>query len=324
MALKPIVMTPAYRYGEDTPWAGDKLKTVYGQDIPDERTGEALVFSALPGLNSRDSEGRTLTELIAEYGKALMGTEVREPVPLLVKLLDARQDLSVQVHPDNDYAARVEQKLGKTEAWIVLQAEPCARLVYGIRPGYDLAALRELCRKGSAVEEALNNVPVKPGDVLYIPSGTVHAIGAGIMLYEIQQSSDVTYRFYDWNRRDKNGKGRELHLDKALDVTRLDVKPEPVRPLTLRADADGTLERLLDERYFVVDRLTSCAEMPLHTDVRRFGILTALEAGAMHAGGGMIPLKAGQTAMIPADCVPVTLTGGCFVYAYPQIEGRNE
>ncbi len=95
MALKPIVMTPAYRYGAQTPWGGDAFRTMYGQDIPDERTGEALVFSALPGLNSRDASGRTLTELIDDYGDALLGTEIRGPVPLLLKLIDARQDLSV-------------------------------------------------------------------------------------------------------------------------------------------------------------------------------------------------------------------------------------
>ncbi len=323
MALKPIVMTPAYRYGAATPWGGSALKTVYGQDIPDERTGEALAFSALPGLNSRDVSGRTLTELIAEHGAALLGTEVREPVPLLLKLIDARQDLSVQVHPDDEYAARVEHKLGKTEAWVILKAEPGAQLIYGIRTGYGLDELRELCRRGAAVEEALNTLPVKAGDVVYIPSGTVHAIGAGILLYEIQQSSDVTYRFYDWDRRDEHGRGRELHLDKALDVTRLDVETKTVQPVILRADAAGTLERVLDTRYFVVDRMTGCDGMKLSTDKRRFGILTALADGCMKAGDETIPLKAGQTAAIPADCVPTALTGACFMYAYPQAEGQS-
>ena len=150
MSMKPIVMTPAFRYGKATPWGGDSFRTMYGQDIPDEHTGEALVFSALPGLNSRDASGRTLTELIGEYGEALLGTDVSEPVPLLVKLIDARQDLSVQVHPDDEYAARVEHKLGKTEGWIILRAEPGARLVYGINPGYGTETLRKLCQRGAA------------------------------------------------------------------------------------------------------------------------------------------------------------------------------
>ena len=321
MALMPIVMSPAYRHGAATPWGGDALKTMYGQEIPDDRTGEALAFSALPGLNSRGPDGRTLSELAAAYGPALLGTDISEPIPLLLKLIDARQDLSVQVHPDDVYAARVEGKLGKTEAWIILRADPGARLIYGIRPGYDLQALRALCQQGAAVEEALNTLPVRAGDIVYIPSGTVHAIGAGIVLYEIQQSSDVTYRFYDWDRKDANGKGRELHLDKALDVTRLGGAPEPVIPRTVRDDTAGRLERALDTRYFVVDRLTGCVNMPLETDTRRFGILTALAEGILRAGDTDIPLKAGQTAAIPADCVPTCLTGDAFLYAYPQNKG---
>ena len=323
MALKPIVMTPAYRYGAQTPWGGDSFRTMYGQDIPDERTGEALVFSALPGLNSRDASGRTLTELIGEYGEALLGTEIRGPVPLLLKLIDARQDLSVQVHPDDGYAARVEHKLGKTEAWIILRAEPGARLVYGIRPGYGTETLRSLCERGAAVEEALNTVYVQAGDVVYIPAGMVHAIGAGIVLYEIQQSSDVTYRFYDWDRKDEMGRGRELHIQKALDVTRPDIMPNLIRPRLLHADRHGKLERVLYSTYFAVDGYSSCVDMPLSTDRRRFGILTALEDGSMLVDGEFIPLKAGQTAMIPADAVPVALMGPSFLYAYPQVRGKE-
>ena len=321
MALRPIVMTPAWRYGAATPWGGSSLREMFGLEIPDERSGEALAFSALPGLNSRDAQGHTLTELIGEHGARLLGTDIRLPVPLLLKLIDARQDLSVQVHPDDSYAARVEGKLGKTEAWIILRAEPGARLVYGIRPGYDLKALRALCERGAAVEEALNTLPVQAGDVVYIPSGTVHAIGAGIVLYEIQQSSDVTYRFYDWDRKDEHGRGRELHLDKALDVTRLDVKPELAEPRLLSRGEAGTLESLLDTPFFRVDRYTDCQGMTLTPDPRRFGILTALADGCLTAAGEDIPLRKGQTAMIPAEGETVSLAGGCFLYAYPNVDG---
>ena len=320
MPLKPIPMTPAYRHGDMTPWGGDALKTLFGQDIPDDRTGEALVFSALPGLNSRDPQGRTLTELIGEYGSRLLGTAVREPVPLLLKLIDARQDLSVQVHPDDAYARRVEHKLGKNEAWIILRAEPGARLIYGIRPGYDLETLRRLSEQGAAVREALNEMPVHAGDVVYIPAGTVHAIGAGIVLYEIQQSSDVTYRFYDWDRRDQQGRGRPLHLKQALDVTRLDTPLKPARPETLSDGPEGKRERLLDTPYFTVDRYSACHDMPLRPDRERFGVLTALEDGVVRADGETLAMKAGDTAMIPADGFDMALDGGCFLLAYPQPE----
>ena len=117
MPLNPIRMNPAYRYGAMTPWGGDRLQLIFGKDIPDERTGEGLEVSAIPGLESRDEQGNTLPELIEKYGEALVGTHVKGPFPLLLKLLDAKDTLSVQVHPDDAYAARVENKLGKTEAW---------------------------------------------------------------------------------------------------------------------------------------------------------------------------------------------------------------
>ena len=323
MPLSPIIMTPYYRYGAETPWGGDGLREQFGLQIPDERTGEALVFSALPGRDSCAPDGRTLEDLIAAYGDRLLGTAVREPVPLLLKLIDAKQDLSVQVHPDDAYAARVEGKLGKTEAWIILRAAPGAKLVYGIRPGYSLEDLRRLCADGAAIEEALQYLPVKPGDVVYIPSGTVHAIGAGIMLYEIQQSSDVTYRFYDWNRKDQAGRTRELHIDKALDVTRLDVKPAAVTPETLIRDERGLAERVLDTPYFTVDRYTACRAMPLDPDPRRFGILTAIESGTVGTPEGQIELPAGTTAVLPADGLPLALTGSLFLHAYPRVGGEN-
>ena len=319
MPLNPILMTPYYRHGAETPWGGDSLRTRFGLDIPDDRTGEALVFSALPGRNSCAPDGQPLSALIAAYGERLLGTCVKEPVPLLLKLIDAKQDLSVQVHPDDAYAGRVEGKAGKTEAWIILDAKPGARLVYGIRPGYTLEDLRGLCERGPAVEEALQYLPVQAGDVVYIPSGTVHAIGSGIVLYEIQQSSDVTYRFYDWDRRDAQGRSRELHLEKALAVTRLDVAPATVSPRTAARDDSGEKQQLLDTPFFCVDRYLQCRQMRLAPDPRRFGILTALADGTIGLpDGGEISMRAGSTALLPADGAEIALTGGCFLHAYPQ------
>ena len=216
MPLAPILMTPAYRYGKMTPWGGHSLRDLYGKDIPDDRTGESLEISAIPGLESRDPEGNTLPQLIDAYGGKLGGTQVSAPFPLLLKLLDARDTLSVQVHPDDAYAGRVEHKLGKTEAWHILHAEPGAELVYGIQAGTDKETLMAASRAGAAVEGLLRRVKVKAGDTYFIPAGMVHAIGSGIVLYEIQQSSDVTYRFYDWERTDEKGNKRELHIEKAV------------------------------------------------------------------------------------------------------------
>ena len=219
MPLAPILMTPAYRYGAATPWGGEGLRMLFAKEIPDSRTGEGLEVSAIPGLESRDPQGNTLPSLIEKYGEKLTGPGFEKPFPLLLKLLDAKDTLSVQVHPNDEYAARVENKLGKTEAWHILFAAPGAELVYGVKAGTDKESLLEASLAGAQVEGLLRRVKVRAGETYYIPAGMVHAIGAGIVLYEIQQSSDVTYRFYDWERRDKNGNKRELHIQKAVDVT---------------------------------------------------------------------------------------------------------
>ncbi len=319
MALLPIKMTPAYRFGAATPWGGEGLKRVFGKNIPDARTGEALEVSTIPNLESRDENGTPLTELIAKHGAALTGTAVSGAFPLLLKLLDARDTLSVQVHPNDEYAARVEQKLGKTEAWVILKAEPDARLIYGVQSGTTREQLREASMQGAAVEKCLRSVKVKAGETYFIPSGMVHAIGKGILLYEIQQSSDVTYRFYDWERRDKNGNKRELHLDKALDVTDVNLCPNAVKAETLEDTPSGCRERLLDTRYFGLERLKNCHALPLAPDTRRFSILTALADGQITWQGGTMSLKAGETALLPADGNALSLNGNEYLLAYPTV-----
>ena len=296
MPLAPILMYPSYRYGAMTPWGGDDLKTLYHKDIPDERTGECLEMSAIPGLESKDEEGRTLPELIRAYGERLTGPGFATPFPLLLKLLDARDTLSVQVHPDDAYAARVENKLGKTEAWHILAAAPGAELVYGVKAGVTKEELLAASRAGKAVEGLLRRVQVKAGETYYIPAGMVHAIGAGIVLYEIQQSSDVTYRFYDWERTDQDGKKRELHIDKAVDVT--DVHAQ------LTAAKGTLLEKgrwqLLHEKYFTLENLVDYDGV-LKNDARRFSVLTAREETSVSWETGSIALRPGQTALLPAD-----------------------
>ena len=192
--LKPLFMEP---YFNEKDWGGTRLARVYGKQIPSEHTGESWEVSAHPmGLSA--CEGRTLPQWIEEYGEKLTGTEVTGEFPLLIKLIDAREWLSVQVHPDDAYAQRVEgDPYGKTEAWVVLDCEPGAQLIFGI--DCDVETLRSEIAQGR-LEQHLKKVDVKPGDVLYIPAGTVHAIGANMLIYEVQQSSDRTYRLYAWGR----------------------------------------------------------------------------------------------------------------------------
>ena len=292
--LLPLKMHPAFRGGKLTPWGGEKLRTVYGKDIREVPTGESLEISCIPGLESTDSAGVKLPELIATYGEDFAGEYAEKPFPLLLKLIDAAEPLSVQVHPNDDYAAREENgKLGKTEAWLILDAPEGSQLVYGILPGTTREQLQHACEQGAAVAPLLRRVNVHPGDVCFIPAGCVHAIGAGIMLYEIQQSSDITYRFYDWDRVDKNGKRRELHLKKALDVTDLSFSLDPIPA------PDAPVARVLDEKYFTLD-LVKADGYAVLPEITAFGLLTALDGElTVTMAGKTMHLRKGESAYIP-------------------------
>ncbi|MBR3493895.1 MAG: GNAT family N-acetyltransferase [Clostridia bacterium] len=304
--LLPLNMHPAFRAGKLTPWGGDRLRTVYGKDIPEVPTGESLEVSCIPEFPSTDDTGVTLPELISTYGSMLVGRYDFRGFPLLLKIIDAQEALSVQVHPDDAYAAEHEGgKFGKTEAWLILDAPEDGELVYGIKPGTDLETLKAACQQGAAVEPLLRRVKVHPGDVCYIPAGCVHAIGAGIMLYEIQQSSDITYRFYDWNRVDTQGKGRPLHLEQALAVTDLTFSPDPIPAPEI------PVARVLDKPYFTLDLLNPKPDSPVHIPhIRSFGLLTALDDGLTLSWEGMSrTLKRGESLLIPQAAPALTLTG---------------
>lgn len=315
MSLAPILMTPAYRYGSMTPWGGNALGKIFGKDIPDERTGEILEVSAIPGLESKDPAGETLPALIEKYGEKLVGTCVSSPFPLLLKLLDARDTLSVQVHPDDSYSARVEGKLGKTEAWHILAAEEGAELVYGVNAGVTKEELMAASQEGAAVEKLLRKVKVKPGETYFIPAGMVHAIGSGIVLYEIQQSSDVTYRFYDWERKDKNGNKRELHIQKAVDVTDVNAQLEPAAEVEL---SKGHYQ-LLNEKYFTLERFEKFDGV-LPKDERRFALLTAVKEAKLSWEGGEMILPAGCTAFLPADGYDLHFKAESALISYPTVQ----
>lgn len=302
--LLPLRMHPAFRGGKLTPWGGEKLRTVYAKAIAEVPTGESLEVSCIPGLESADDTGVKLPDLISRYGAPFAGKYAEQPFPLLLKFIDAADSLSVQVHPDDAYAhANEHGKLGKTEAWLILDAPEGSQLVYGIRQGVTLAELRTACEAGAAVEPLLRRVDVKPGDVCFIPAGCVHAIGAGIMLYEIQQSSDVTYRFYDWDRADAQGNKRELHIGKALDVTDLAFTLDPIPA------PDAPCARVLDETYFTLDLMKADGEQPV-PPISHFGLLTALDDGlTLTWPGGRMPLAKGESLFVPAVSPALTLMG---------------
>ena len=275
-------MTPYYRAGALTPWGGNRLKTLFGKQTPDERTGESLEASTLPGRESLGPDGRTLTEIA--------GAEL----PLMLKLLDARETLSVQVHPDDAYARRAEGKLGKAEAWLILHAEPEAKLVYGLLPGTKTESITP-----ERIEARLRWIPVQAGDILNILPGMVHAVGPGIVLYEIQQTSDVTYRIFDWGRRDHEGKPRELHLRQAADVVKTDLLPPKLRG-ELVAMEGGTATHCLTNEHFTLSVLHAAGRLRL-PGRGGFAFLTALCGGTLERGSEIIRFARGETYFLPHD-----------------------
>ena len=303
----PLKMKPYFRHGEDTPWGGSALKTLFGKDIPDDRTGEALEISALPGresvIENGPLAGLTLTAAIDKWGHDLTGPV--EGFPLLLKLLDAREMLSVQVHPDDEYAGKNEGgKLGKTEAWLVLSAEPGAKLVYGVNVD-DSEALTKAVEEGK-LQDSMRWVTVLPGDVLYIPHGCVHALGGGIVIYEIQQSSDVTYRFWDWGRVGKDGQPRELHTQKALDVSNVDLRMNSIEGTTALCKG-GSRTYYISEEHFELCRLNLSGKMPLEKG--RMLFLTPMSPCTLHWGEESMELNAFDSVLVPAALENVVIEG---------------
>ena len=299
MTLYPLLMAPYFRSGDETPWGGDMLRDAFMKDAP-EQTGESLEISALPGRESMVRNGahagKGLSRLVDLWGEQLTGTQ-ENGFPLLLKLIDARETLSVQVHPSDAYARDHEGgKLGKTEAWVVLNCEAGAKLAYGLNPGG--RTLAEIVDGGKeAIEGALNWVEVRPGDVYYIPNGMVHAIGAGIQIYEIQQSSDVTYRFWDWGRVGKDGKPRALHIAQALDVTDLQKRPPKLYGTTSLCRG-GSRTYYISNTYFELCRLNVSGTMPLSDG--RMLFLTPLGSCRLRWGEEWLDLAPFDSVLVPA------------------------
>jgi mannose-6-phosphate isomerase len=224
--MYPLFFKPIYK---STIWGGRNLEKIYNRSLPEGKVAESWEISChghdLSVILNGEFEGRTLDYLMKNYKHELLGKNSADydKFPLLIKIIDACGRLSVQVHPDDDYAEKYEHDSGKTEMWYIAHAKENAELILGLIPGTTDKILKNNI-DNNTVESCLNRIRVKEGDVIYIPSGTVHAILDGIVLIEIQQSSDVTYRVYDWNRVDDNGRGRPLHIDKAMDVINFDYK----------------------------------------------------------------------------------------------------
>ena len=235
--------------------------------------------------------------------------------PILIKLIDAKSDLSVQVHPDDEYALKREGELGKNEMWYVLDAKPGAELVYGFNRDVTEEQVRKAVADGS-IERLLNHVPVQKGNVFYIEAGMVHAIGAGILLAEIQESSNLTYRLYDYNRVDRNRKPRPLHVDKAMEVANLKSSNAPRQPMRVLNYKNGWASELVARcKYFQVERVLLNTEVqrelvPFKTGSNSFHALLVLEGcGSVSGDGVFMNFFKGDCIFVPADSVDLKLHG---------------
>jgi mannose-6-phosphate isomerase len=305
-SLYPMLFKPVIK---DYIWGGRRLVDL-GRELPETgRVAESWEISGHPdGMTTVINgiyAGKTLQALLDELGADLVGTRNqwaldRGKFPLLVKLLDANKRLSVQVHPDDAYALAHEgNELGKTEMWVVLQAEPDAAIIYGLERPMTANDLREAIRKGR-LDSCLHRVPIRVGDHICVPAGTLHALLEGSVVAEVQQNSNTTYRAYDWNRKGADGKPRALHLEKALDVINYEQVGEGLKkPEIIEENENWRRERLCSNRYFTTERFIAGRDTHYSgvCDGSTLEIWGAL-AGRIRTAG--LQLEAMQFCLLPA------------------------
>ena len=309
MTTQPLFLSPAL---QERIWGGNKLKTEFNYEIPSDKTGEAWVISAHENgpstIENGPLKGQTLTEAWENHRDYFNRSETdTEAYPLLVKILDAAKDLSVQVHPDDTYAREQEGvPYGKTECWYVLDAEADANIVFGHHAN-TTEELQTLAENGEW-EKLLRYVPVKKGDFIYVPSGSIHAIGAGIVILETQQSSDITYRVYDYDRTDDAGNTRELHLAQSIDVTTAPHK-DPELNQTKTTEGDLTVTHLVKEHYFTVEKWTLAGNVT-KSQKQDFLQLSVIDGeGTLTVDGDTYPIKKGTHFILPHGVQTFDLTG---------------
>ena len=291
-------------------WGGRKLETLFGKKLStDEPVGESWEVSEHPhGMSVVDEgplAGTSLLKLVEKYEEELIGRpgalETGGRFPLLYKFIDASDWLSVQVHPDDAYAAAHEDgDPGKTEAWYVIDSGPGGKIARGVKPGTTRETFERSIAEGTTAD-CLEFIEVKRGDVVNIPTGIIHALGPGVMIAEIQQNSDTTYRIYDWGRMGLDGKPRQLHVAKALDVVDFGEQGKPlVTPVVLN-ETGPRHERLVTGDKFTFDRFTSPVEFSINPgELKSFVSLTCLAGTALvECGGANRPVRPGETLLLP-------------------------
>lgn len=312
----PLMLEPA---AKAYIWGGVRLNDDFGKGIALSPLAETWECSTHPDGESR-ADGETLSRVLARHPEWLgthpLAVTGGQPVlPIMIKLIDAKADLSVQVHPDDAYALLHEDSFGKTEMWYVLAARPGAELVLGFNRDVSPEMVREAIRDGS-LDGLLNHVPAHKDELFYIEAGTVHAIGAGCLVAEIQESSNLTYRLYDYERLDREGNKRPLHLEKALAVANLHASAMPRQPMRIFRYHRGCASELLTRcKYFQVERMLLNTEIhrtlvPYRTGTNSFHALLCVDGcGSVSGEGMMLNFFKGDCLFVPADSVPLKLHG---------------
>src|SRR5699024_2043067 len=308
MYNKPIFLQPVF---QDRIWGSNKLKTLFDYAIPNDQTGEAWAISAHKNGPSKilngSLKGQTLRQAWTEHPELFGKSEAEDEFPLLVKILDANDNLSVQVHPDDEYAEKVEGEFfGKTECWYVLDAEEDAEIVFG-HHAETKEEFMEMVKSGKW-DHLLHRVKVQKGDFFFVPNGTIHAIGKGIVILETQQSSDITYRVYDYDRKDAQGNTRELRIQSSIDVTKF---PHDVQQQEKVTEQSGNLTntRLVQAEYFTVYHwdLDGRTKTPLEKDYLLASVIEG--EGKIIVDGTSFPIQKGDHFVLPATVENYELQG---------------
>lgn len=304
MELYPLLFKPAYK---ERVWGGRKLERYYNDGtFPEGEIGEAWIVADHPHGESLISngklQGKTINSLIKHLGCEWFGTkfnvEQNERFPLLIKLLDCNDDLSIQVHPNDEYEHLPKGERGKTEMWVVLEAKPNAKIVFGLKKGITREQLA-LAIEEKRIMDCLVEISVKAGDVFYIPSGTVHALGAGLLVAEVQQNSDTTYRVFDYDRPGLDGNVRELHLEDALNVIQYG-ESKAGAPNIQDVGPNQWIE-ICKSPFFVVERGICDGTWDTASIDESFSILLVSQgSGVIEWGANTMDVKVGQAILIPA------------------------
>lgn len=307
-------LAPAFK---DYLWGGTRLRDIYHKPCTLPKVAESWELSTHPAGESTLSGGRWDGQPLSAYfaqNPQAMGEHCRDfpNFPVLIKFIDARQPLSIQVHPSDGYALREEGEYGKTEMWYVMDCDPGSTLYFGVNRALAQEEFRRRI-EDNTVEEVLNRVPVHPGDVFFIEAGTLHAIGAGILICEIQQNSNCTYRVYDYARLGPDGQPRALHIDKALAVSRLTPSPAPVQP-TPTAVPGGTQTLLASCPYFTTHRYRVDTTVTLTAGPESFLSLMVMEGSGTAAGPeNTVAFAPGDSLLVPAGSGDVQVSGPCLL-----------